>query len=213
MPKNEVVPAIAGFDLKLMIEANVTKDDIVAIATTAREEHLLSDQTRLTIEMNKVREKIVQAESKLEVDKEKFVASKTKTKAKELERALAALGFKVDVDTCEQKRTGSSIKYKFSLGGDRGYHRHDIVSKKSYSISLPKTILSAERKISAMKVDDMELQEKIFEIKKSLSNMQGMERKAKAALAIAALQGSKAGKAILNQLRGVVALPQPPREK
>lgn len=213
MPKNEVVPAIAGFDLKLMIEANVTKDDIVAIATTAREEHLLSDQTRLTIEMNKVREKIVQAESKLEVDKEKFVASKTKTKAKELERALAALGFKVDVDTCEQKRTGSSIKYKFSLGGDRGYHRRDIVSKKSYSISLPNTILSAERKISAMKVDDMELQEKIFEIKKSLSNMQGMERKAKAALAIAALQGSKAGKAILNQLRGVVALPQPPREK
>lgn len=213
MPKNELVPAIAGFDLKLMIEANVTKDDIVAIATTAREEHLLSDQTRLTIEMNKVREKIVQADSKIETDKEKFVASKTKTKAKELERALAALGFKVDVDTCEQNRTGSSIKYKFSLGGDRGYHRRDIVSKKAYSISLPKTILSDERKISAMKVNDMELQEKIFEIKKSLSNMQGMERKAKAALAIAALQGSKAGKAILNQLRGVVALPQPPREK
>lgn len=213
MPKNEVVPAIAGFDLQLMVEANVTKDDIVAIATTAREEQLLSDQTQFTIEMNKIREKVTQAESKIETDKEKFIASKTKAKAKELEKSLAALGFKVDVNTCDEKRTGSSIKYKFALSGDRHYSRADIVSKKVYSISLPKTILAAEKKISAMKVQDMELQENIFEIKKSLSNMQGMERKAKAALAIAALQGSKAGKAILNQLRGVVALPQPPRER
>ncbi len=213
MAKKNAIATIGGFDLTLMAEANVTKEDIVAIATTAREELLLSEQTALTIKINKLRQKINELDSKINSDKSKFVESKTKSKAKELIKALDNLGFKVSVDTCEEKRDGTSIKYKFYLYGNSNYHRDSIKTKKAYSISLPKKILDQERKVSAMNVEEMETQEKIFEVKKGLSNMQGMERKARAALAVAALQSSKSGREILKQMQGVVALPQPPREK
>ena len=213
MAKKNEVAAIGGFDLTLMAEANVTKDDIVAIATTAREEQLLSEQTELTVDLNKLRSEITKAENKVRNSTDKFVETKTKKKTKELAKAFEKLGFKVSIIICDQERVGGSIKYRFTLGELGSYHRENIKTAKKFSLPLSKEIIKAEKALASMKIEEMEKQEKIFEVKKGLSNMQGMERKAKAALAVAALQNSKAGKAILRQMQGVVALPQPPREK
>ena len=200
----EIMTANSGILTELK-ELGVNRDDIVSIHTAAVEQGLLKKQAELEKEhkelaqqageSNKAHRKILDAFSEKEVKRAKAEAQKTV-------EALARLGFEKpqvdDVSPSTDDAESLVLRIGFTTPEDRygGIHQRR-------EIPYGKAVLDAQKAKDQALMALLKCQERLLEIKLALANIVREERSAKAALAMAALEQTEAGRAIIAKLRGL----------
>ena len=188
-------------------ELGVNRDDIVSIHTAAVEQSLLKKQAELEQEQKELARKSEEStktyQKALDAFSEKEVKRATAEAQKTVE-TLAKLGFEKpkmgDMSPSFEDKESIVLRIGFTTPEDRygGIHQQRRVA---YS----KAVLDARKVKEQAQAAVLKCQERLLEIKLALANIVREERSAKAALAMAALEQTEAGRAIIEKLRGLCA--------
>lgn len=186
-------------------ELGVNRDDIVSIHTAAVEQDLLRKQADLEQEIKDLGEELTGLNERCKTELGVFVDRATKAakaSAKATLHSLARLGFKEPtLGTVEQETGGKEeliLTLNFTSGGQR-YGGMELTRRIPYS----KPVLLARELVGKAEEAMRKRQARLLEVKLALANIVREERSAKAALAMAALEQTEAGRAIIEKMRGV----------
>jgi hypothetical protein len=181
----------------LFASVAIDKDDLVSVQVARVETKLIQDQHETESVLRELKKKFSAAESNLNkaVD-----AVKDDFDISALTRAMESLGFTNEVNI------GAAIKDDnviVSISIENFYSR-PVTHKVEFNDRIRRCL----DEIGKIKEEIEGVQVKLINIRKRLSQIGMVERQAKARLAVATMQNSEVGRALLEQLDGVVGLPE-----
>ena len=183
----------------------VDKDDLIAIKVAAVETELINRQAQTEQDLRELKKELKQHHEKAEALAES--TAEAAFDAQTAVDALKAIGIVVKASICSKfDMDKCTLKAELVLRSGEGYHGNSMSSSKE--LKPPATLKKLCDKIQETMVEIDEVQTRMIDIRKRLSQIGTLERQAKAAMAQNILQGSKEGRALLATLNEVEGLPE-----
>ena len=198
---------IAGTTPKVDVDFNISKEDLVAIAVSRHEQHLLGEKDRFTKLVNDA-QKAGKKLAKDLVDKvQQHVETATAERVAALEEALK--DFNVEIDVNNRVIKEDKIEYSIMVHSCRnGGYNQQVGLCKVKSFKKPADVADIEEQIEASKETLESLTNKSLEVRRELSRLATKERQARALLAQRVLEKTDQGRAFLDSLDdGTLKLP------
>lgn len=197
---------IAETTPKVDVDFQINKEDLVAIAVSRHEQHLLSEKDKFA-KLISAAQKAGKKLTKDLVDKvQQHVDTATSERVAALEEALKDFNVEVSVDNRVIKE--DKIEYTISISSTQDAYGRQTGLHKNKHFKKPADIKELEEKIESSKENINELTEKSLEVRKELSRLSTKERQARALLAQRVLEKTDQGQAFLASLDdGTLKLP------
>jgi len=189
---------------EISAEIGIDKDDVVAIKVAQIETQLIQAQHEAEQKRRDLKAKIKSANAKFEAA---LQAQADRTfDPSEAVKALKALGIKVNSSVNIQfDDKKSQLDVCLTLTKEGVMYGSSFSSQKSVKVN--RDVIGAKAKLDGLTDELEEVQVKLVDIRKRLSQISTLERQAKAAIATAAIKGTDKGDALLKALDSIPGLP------
>lgn len=194
--KQKKISAVAvGQDHRLDLAVQVGRDDVVAVAVAQQEERLhakIAEQKKNSLAIKKQMAEAIEVKHKLV---ENFRASVE-------ERVAAAIGKMFETLEYKRDKDGEYRISHFSVpdSDDKHQFTNAQVAGIGFNIPTPDAIIAAGKTVQGYASQYEASEETLAELHVELANLSRFERKAKAKLAVHALQKTEEGRALLMEM-------------
>jgi hypothetical protein len=200
---------IAETTPKVDVDFQINKEDLVAIAVSRHEQHLLAEKDRFSKKITKAQKEGKKLAKDLKSKVEQHVESATSERVEALKEALKDFNAHVTVSHAIHDE---KIEYSITINSCRNNNYNNNYNQvglcKTKSFKKPADVVDLEEKIQENTDLAESLSEKSLEVRRELSRLATKERQARALLAQRVLEKTDQGQAFLASLDdGTLKLP------
>lgn len=207
MTETTPITEIAGTTPKVDVDFQISKEDLVAIAVSRHEQHLISEKDRFSKAISEAQKEGKKLAKELVNKIQQHVETATSERVAALEEALKDFNVEISVDNRVIKE--DKIEYSITVHSCRnGGYNQQVGLCKVKSFRKPADVVELEEKIETSKETLESLNQKSLEVRRELSRLATKERQARALLAQKVLEKTEQGQAFLSSLEdGTLKLP------
>jgi len=198
---------------EVTMNVELDANNLVDIHVAMKEEALLKQEKELQEALLKAEESVKNITMKLNSALHEIGEEKEKQMAEEVFPALKSFGFKDLIGKCQVGFSTDTkrlmLRLDFTLYTGRGLEAHGIHTIKRMRVPKAVAAIHKEKKQADKTVQD--IKGELLKVKKGLASVDRMERRARAQMAIRALESTVAGRKMLAGIRtdATKALPAP----
>lgn len=198
---------------EVSLNVDLDASAIVDIHVAMKEEELLQREKQLQEDLRSAEEVVKEAAGRLEGALNQIEKENQKDMSAEVFPALLSFGFKNLEGQCtvhiDKSTKRPMLKTEFTIYTGKGVQTHGIRTYKR--TRMPKNISKLDKEVQAAGNEVQAIKDELLQVKQGLASVDRMERKARAQMAIRALESTAAGRKMLAGIRkdAVKALPAP----